>query len=82
MIVTDLQGFIVDKKDYILTDPAIQSPEGHDRFSTTNLGKKSVKKYFEKHQCNHICKHLKLKKHKYQKLPDREAGAYVTVIKS
>lgn len=80
LIVTDLQGMIVNNKDYILTDPAISSPEGHDRFSTTNLGTKGVKKFFETHQCNHICKHLKLKKHPYQTLPDRKMSAMMTKV--
>ncbi|CAF1079891.1 unnamed protein product, partial [Brachionus calyciflorus] len=80
LIVNDLQGILVDNKDYVLTDPAISSPEGYDRFSTTNLALKGVKKFFQTHQCNHICKHLKLMKHRYQKLDDRDMNSMMTKI--
>ncbi len=78
LIVTDLQGMLIENKEYILTDPAITSPEGHDRFSSTNLGIKGVQKFFETHKCNYICKHLNLKKHKYQSRPDREYSSMMT----
>ncbi|CAF1059515.1 unnamed protein product, partial [Brachionus calyciflorus] len=80
LIVNDLQGMLVDNKHYILTDPAISSPEGYERFSTTNLALKGIKKFFQTHQCNHICKHLKLIKHAYQKLPDRDFDPLMTKI--
>ena len=35
---------LIENKEYILTDPAITSPEGHDRFSSTNLGIKGIQK--------------------------------------
>lgn len=69
LVVTDLQGFKTDHQ-YFLTDPAISSLD-YERFSYKNLGKQGIKRYFESHQCNHICKSLRLKKNKYQNLPDR-----------
>ncbi len=74
MIVSDLQGFENEKDQYILTDPAITCPDNLHRFSTTNLGIKGVKKFFESHQCNPICKIMKLIKHALQVLPDRNEG--------
>lgn len=56
----------MDSNKYILTDPAITCPDDFDRFSLTNLSRKGLKKFFESHQCNHICEKLKLKKHDYQ----------------
>ena len=81
LIVTDLQGMIIENREYVLTDPAIACPEDHDRFTASNLGIKGVEKYFQSHQCNHICKYLKLKRHKYQVKPDRAFTAAMTIIK-
>ena len=72
---------IIDNKEYILTDPAIACPEDHKRFSSTNLGIKGVQKFFQTHKCNNICQYLKLKKHKYQSLPDRTFDPSMTKIK-
>ena len=80
LIVTDLQGMIIDNKEYILTDPAISSPDSPNRFSTTNLGQKGVKKFFETHSCNHLCKHLELKKHLYQCKTDRVMNTMMTKL--
>jgi len=80
LIVTDLQGMNIDNKEYILTDPAISCPESPFRFSSTNLGLKGVQKFFETHSCNHLCKHLKLKKHKYQKKDDRSVNKMMTKL--
>ena len=85
LIVTDLQGFC-NKKDpvaiqFVLTDPAIICPEHFDRFSSTNLGIKGVKKYFENHQCNQICRGLVLSRHKYQAKPDRISTPVGTKLK-
>ena len=77
----DLQGIIINSKEYVLTDPAIACPEDHNRFTASNLGIKGVQKYFQSHQCNHICKHLKLKRHKYQVKPDRVFVDAMTKIK-
>ena len=70
LIVTDLQGFNRSDKEYLLTDPAITSALGLLRFTNTNLGIDGEKHFFESHQCNLICKHLKLEKHEKQKKPD------------
>ncbi len=71
LLVTDLQGALVANSNYILTDPAITSPESPDRFTNTNLGEDGIERFFKSHQCNHICKYLVLEKHELQELPDR-----------
>lgn len=72
LLVTDLQGFKLDAdSSYLLTDPAITCLDDWDRFSSTNLGKKGLKKFFQTHQCNSICQKLKLERHRYQTLPNR-----------
>ena len=81
LMVNDLQGMIIDKKEYLLTDPAIACPEDHDRFTASNLGIKGIQKCFQSHQCNHICKYLKLKRHKYQVKSDRGMTTAMTKIK-
>jgi len=75
LVVADLQGFVKNGNEYVLTDPAIECPDGLLRFTSTNLGIDGVKKFFESHQCNPICKYLRLKKHKCQKLPDKTSAA-------
>ena len=70
LLVCDLQGFIIDKKQYVLTDPAIICPEDNYRFSETNLGINAVHNFFANHQCNPFCKALNLKKHYKQTKPD------------
>lgn len=80
LIVTDLQGALVDNKEYILTDPAITSPDDPDRFANTNLGAEGLKDFFSSHQCNHICRKLGLKKHEFQTLPDREETDLMTKL--
>lgn len=70
LLVTDLQGFKYKNEEYILTDPAILCSEDPTRFGKTNLGLNGIKTFFEKHQCNEICRNLKLKKHLSQVLQD------------
>ena len=75
LLISDLQGFIFNKDQYILTDPAIICPEDLKKFGPTNMGQKGIKAFFSNHQCNPMCKSLKLKKHKYQvkELPDKQS---------
>ena len=70
LIVTDLQGFVYKNNEFILTDPALVCSDEPNRFGLTNRGFKSVYNFFEKHQCNYICRFLKLKKHFKQILND------------
>jgi hypothetical protein len=74
LLISDLQGFLFNENEFILTDPAIVSADDPLRFGGTNLGQKGIKAFFVKHQCNPICKSFKLKKHRYQTLPDRKLG--------
>ena len=80
LMVSDLQG-MTDGESYLLTDPAIICAEGYKRFGPTNLGQKGIKAFFTKHQCNHICKSLKLKRHEYQLKSDREFDPMNTEIR-
>ena len=81
LVVTDIQG-CKKEKEYVLTDPAITCPDDMERFGSTNLGIKGLNKFFETHRCNHICRHLKLKKHKAQINPDREENSLMTKIRN
>ena len=65
MVVADLQGFrrgdfLNNKEEYILTDPTISCVES--QFTSTDLGKFGIVKFFERHECNSHCNALKLKK--------------------
>lgn len=80
LVVTDLQGCHAGT-EYVLTDPAVTCPADFDRFSLTNLGKQGLKEFFVSHRCNHICKKLGLKKHKYQTQPDRLLSSSMTQLK-
>jgi hypothetical protein len=82
LLISDLQGFIINKDTFLLTDPAISSAEGLLRFGSTNLGQQGIKKFFSKHQCNRICKSLNLKRHKYQILADRRTDVLDTEVKN
>ena len=83
LLVADLQGFFILEKDkFLLTDPAIACAKDPLRFGSTNLGQKGIKVFFSKHRCNHICKSLNLKKHKYQILPDLKTDDTGTVLKA
>ena len=71
LLISDLQGFNLNKDTFLLTDPAIICADTPKRFGPTNLGQRGVKAFFSRHQCNDICRSLKLKKHRYQELRDR-----------
>jgi hypothetical protein len=70
LIVTDLQGFVYKRNEYILTDPAILCEVDMDRFGSTNLGSNGIREFFLNHRCNKICKMLKLRRNTLQMLPD------------
>jgi hypothetical protein len=90
-MVVDVQGVKAPSNQYLLTDPgkyyrilitslsAIHSID-LTRFGGTNCGEVGMKKFFETHQCNSICKRLGLKRHPSQKAADDLAGA--TVLRS
>jgi hypothetical protein len=69
-MVTDLQGMFKRGNEYILTDPAICCIDGK-RFSRTNTGNDGMRRFFQSHQCNQVCKKLKLRRSPYQTQPDR-----------
>jgi len=48
LLVSDLQGFILNTRKYLLTDPAIICPINPNRFSLTNI-KDGIESFF------HVC---------------------------
>jgi hypothetical protein len=67
MMVCDIQG-IETKKDeiteFVLTDPCLHCKDV-TRYQTTNTGTEGMKMFFATHQCNDICKMLKLKPYEH-----------------
>ena len=61
LLICDLQGVQEDHDKYVLTDPAMHCTDLL-RFGSTNLGPDGMKRFFRSHQCNDVCKQLKLKK--------------------
>lgn len=75
--MADIQGVKADKRNYhknsyCFTDPAILVDDDTlTAFeSDSNTGRKGIEKFFETHECNHICKQFNLVKHPQQKLAD------------
>ena len=62
-MVVDLQGVIhtdaEGHKSIVLTDPAIHCKDSL-RFGKTNFGEKGMKAFFDRHDCNEICRKLGL----------------------
>lgn len=62
LLVADLQGIRTSATRHdklLLTDPAIHCK--YPRFGSTNLGVRGMDRFFATHECNAICKALKLK---------------------
>ncbi|KAF0496959.1 kinase-like protein [Gigaspora margarita] len=60
LVVCDLQG-VEMSGEFLLTDPAIHCTDNL-RFGRTNLGREGIEKCFlANHECNEICKKLRLK---------------------
>jgi hypothetical protein len=69
LMVCDIQGLWDEQREqYTLFDPAVHAPSEAAllRFGATNLGEAGIRQFFITHNCNHICKHLKLKRHEAQ----------------
>jgi hypothetical protein len=79
LIVVDLQGIKGADNTFILTDPAIHCMN-ELRFGETNLGENGMIKFFQAHQCNSICRALRLPKHASQTKPDLTPGAHTPWI--
>ena len=63
MLVNDCQGaYDAAKKEFILTDPAIQC-KNVLRFDKTNMSEKGFERFFQTHKCNDCCKKLGLPVH-------------------
>ncbi len=69
VMVVDIQG-IWDpaKEQYLLFDPAIHTSAMGSilRFGNTNMGTDGMQVFFCTHECNDLCRHLKLKRHPAQ----------------
>lgn len=72
LMVSDIQGVRTPRR-YVLTDPALHSatrPSGgsssqmqrqyHQPFGMNDLGVLGIKSFFQKHQCNDLCRDLNL----------------------
>ena len=60
MIITDIQGIVNEDGGLSITDPAIHSMFYKGKFGLTNHGKVGIMRFFSTHNCNEICKKLKL----------------------
>jgi hypothetical protein len=57
-LVCDLQG-VLGKECFHFTDPAIHS--GMERFGATDLGRNGHHRFFKTHECNPLCRALRLR---------------------
>ena len=73
LVICDLQG-VKSRFKLILTDPAIHNTNILCHGST-NLGMKGIQKFFQVHECNDICRALKLD----TELPEQSSEASPTV---
>ncbi|EDR30015.1 elongation factor 2 kinase, putative [Entamoeba dispar SAW760] len=84
LIVVDLQGVVnKEKNEYILTDPAVHHESlSKYFFSSTNLGQNGIAHFFESHECNSVCKQLKIGKYipGYDKNSEPIYSEYVTMF--
>ena len=59
-MVTDVQGWKVDKGQYIVTDPIVFSDEVN-KLGLVDLGEEGAKEWMDLHMengCNDVCKHF------------------------
>mmetsp|Transcript_41452 Transcript_41452/g.100156 ORF Transcript_41452/g.100156 Transcript_41452/m.100156 type:complete len:676 (+) Transcript_41452:109-2136(+) len=59
-LVCDLQGVWNETDGFMLTDPVIHHASGKGKNGRTDRGKEGIKKFFETHKCNPLCKRLGL----------------------
>lgn len=62
ILVCDLQG-VMTEKGALLTDPSIHSCNEDLCFGCTDLVSHGVDKFFDSHQCNKVCKAMKLEQY-------------------
>lgn len=59
LLVCDIQG-----TDFCFTDPSVCTTSGH-RFGKADVGQAGITRFFERHDCNAVCSHLRLfKRHR------------------
>jgi len=73
LMIIDVQGVKNSENRFTLTDPAIHCTD-EARFGDSNIGSEGMEEFFKHHECNQICKALKLKKHAASNLPSVIAG--------
>lgn len=81
LLVVDLQGALqmtgkdVDRKTFLLTDPAIhhrrERSDKSRQYGRTDLGRKGMRAFFESHKCNGICRLFHFREKKMQEELDR-----------
>ena len=76
LMVVDLQGVKITNPagpKFALTDPALHCKD-LTRFSSTNLGKRGMHRFFRTHYCNTICKAMELEPHLRLQPADSSTG--------
>ena len=63
ILVCDLQG-VMTEKGALLTDPSIHSCTENLCYGSTDLASPGMDKFFDSHQCNKVCKAMKLEPYK------------------
>jgi len=59
-LVCDLQGVWNETDGFMLTDPVIHHASSKGKNGRTDKGKEGMKKFFESHKCNPLCRRLGL----------------------
>jgi hypothetical protein len=62
-LFVDVQGFKMTDGGtvtYRFTDPGFHSGRGAERMEAGDFGEAGIRRFFEKHECNHICRGLGL----------------------
>ena len=62
-MVTDVQGWRVDKGKYMLTDPIVFSSVP-DKLGLVDWGQNGMEKWLKLHKCNSVCNQILMKEDK------------------
>lgn len=79
MVICDIQG-VKNGDKFKLTDPAIHHVDFRREYGGTNLGKKGIKKFFRSHNCNPICKSMRLERLKPERGTSSRSSLTVKVV--
>jgi hypothetical protein len=84
-LILDIQGVNnFNSNHYFFTDPAILIEDASEPLlgyaSDANTGQLGIVRFFETHECNHICQYFNLAKHPQQRLADDTEQTPITPI--